>query len=303
MEFTYPIESTDLPLDAFVARSQEVARWLDDARAVFLGANVGRLSDEEFHDAILWLAATGVVPVVPTPTPAPDDDGAPRDKKPPEKYVPNFAPERIVVSADAQFPRDTRSIAGYAGRDETEVHPVVCWIAPVVHAERKTPRFMTPIAALHREVADAEQRYRAAEEQAARRLNVPLMFGRDPTGGTPSDAGKTPADALTPPRRAATYVPYYPGPAPAVVHRLYHGATYRDVRDNLRRPFETLPPFDAEHAAGIAAALTKMCALLGVKKTIRPNLHALRDAPEPAPAAKRPRRDPDDPDSDTDNES
>lgn len=300
MEFTYPLEPAGLPLDAFVVRSQAVARWLDDARAVFLGANAGRLSDEEFHDAILWLAATGVVPVVPTP--ASDGDApAARDRKPPERYVPNFAPEKIVVSADAQFPRDTRFIVGYAGRDETEVHPVLCWIAPAVHAERKTPHFMTPIAALHREVADAEQRYRAAEEQAARRLNVPLMFGRDPTGGTPGAAGQTPADALTPPRRAAAYVPYYPGPAPAVVHRLYHGATYRDARDNLRAPYEALPPFDANHAKGIAAALTKMCALLGVKKTIRPDLDALRDAPEPTPAAKRPRRDPDD--SDTDNES
>ena len=291
-----PFAEPGLALDAFVARSQEVARWLDDARAVFLGANAARLSNEEFHDAILWLAATGVVPVAPVPADAARD--AQGGKKPPERYVPNFAPEKLVVSADAQFPGDARFIAGYEGRTKTEVHPVACWIAPVVHGEAKTLHFMTPIGALHREVADAERRYRASEDHAARRLNAPLMFGRDPTGGTPSALGKTPADALTPPRRDGAYVPYYPGPAPAGVHRLYHGATYRDMRENLRRPFDALPPFDAVHAAGMAAALTTMYTLLGVKKTVRPRLEALR-----APAAKRPRRDDDDDDDDDDSDN
>ena len=129
---------------------------------------------------------------------------------------------------------------------------------------------------------------------AAWRLNAPLMFARDPTGGTP--VGASPADVLAPRRRRGPYAPYSPGHAPAGIHRLFHGATYRDVRDGLLRPYDALPPFDDVHARGIARVLTLVLARLGFAATVRPR----PVAPAPPAPAKR-ARPPDD--SDSDNES
>lgn len=277
-----PDDARELTLAAFVARSQAVARWINDARAAF--PNTHGVPADQFQEAVLWLAATGVVPVV-----VPDGGAAP--KRP---FVPNFAPDRIVVSTD-EAAVETRRTAGYraSGADEdARVTPVECWIAPVVGDH--TLYFMTPVAALHREVADAERRYRAVEEAAAWRLNAPLMFARDPTGGTP--VGASPADVLAPRRRRGPYAPYSPGHAPAGIHRLFHGATYRDVRDNLLRPYDALPPFDDVHARGIARVLTLVLARLGFAATVRPR----PVAPAPPAPAKR-ARPPDD--SDSDNES
>lgn len=273
-------------LAEFVARSQVVARWIHAARDA-LDARVP-IAGDQFQEAVLWLAATGVVPVVPAG---------------PARFVPNFAPERIVVRDDAKLGAERRTV-GYAANGGTEPHPVVCWIAPVLADDIRfggaAVHFMTPIAALHREVADAERRYRAVETAAALRLNAPLMFGRAPSNVPLDDVGTTPADAMTPRRRSAAvhtpYMPYYPGAAPNGVHRLYHGATYRHMRDNLLRPYEALPPFDAAHARGMARALTSAIAALGARATVRPR-------PVPAPAAKRRRPDPGDSESDSGSEA
>ena len=279
-------------LPEFLATDQHAARWLADMRAAFVRVRLPpAVRGDQFLDALVWLAATGVAPVV----------GAGADA-----FVPNLDPEKVVVRDDTACARATVAYRHDPAEGEAAYHAVVQWMPPV-HDGRERMRFTSPLAVAYTAHCRALLRYGAVEDAAALRLNAPLMFARPAGSDAASPITASPAAVLDPARDAAggwgaraergTYAPYHPGAAPAVLHRLHRGASYANIVNHLLRPGRLLPPFDASHAEGIASAATAVLRLLGHRAVVRADRQFL------APAAKRANVD-DDPDdtSSDDNE-
>src|SRR3989338_3739848 len=311
-------------LPEFLATDQHAARWLADMRAAVVRVRLPpAVRGDQFLDALVWLAATGVAPVV----------GAGADA-----FVPNLDPEKVVVRDDTAGagaagadrpppprgggggpPRPRGGGGGGGGRraaapgagagapaasrhapaeGEAAYHAVVQWMPPV-HDGRERMRFTSPLAVAYTAHCRALLRYGAVEDAAALRLNAPLMFARPAGSDAASPITASPAAVLDPARDAAgcwgareergTYARYHPGAARAVLQRLHRGASYANIVNHLLRPGRLLPPFDASHAEGIASAATAVLRLLGHRAVVRADRQFL------APAAKRANVD-DDPD-------
>lgn len=254
-----------LKLERFLAQNQAAGRWLTDLRSAFVASKIpAKFPLDQFDDILLWLAVFGIVPVV--------------DAGKPKPFVPNFSAGAVAVRPDTHAPGGRVTLA-YEHTDvdgTATTHAVVMWIPPIV--DDAVVRYMTPLHVMYEAYAQAVQRYGAVEYSAAQRLNMPLMFQEPPMSGI-AGVGSTSVTDIVDPNpvllernvvihrvTTGTHVPYSPGSAPAVLHRLYHGATYRHVRSALLRPDELLAPFGAAHANGIADAARRAFVMLGHAK-------------------------------------
>lgn len=305
------------PLD-FIAVCQPAARWIADARGALQipaaraekGADAAEagVPIPEACDAIVWLALTGVVPLVPA-------------RRGGRAVVPTVAPDRLELAVDDAA--TGRTMVLFRPPDGEPV-PVRTWMAPVFvgatasmgGAHAGQIRFLTPVGSAFLAHRDALTRLAGARHELAKRTNAPLLLQHavDPPVGdlrVPPSAVFAPRHDVQRPndefleilhaRGAGTFVPFSNTAAGVDAVRLHGGLTYTTVAAELAAAGDALPRMTRADADGMARALTELFGeMLAGSKLARVTVRM----PEPEVLAPRPRkrRQPAEPASDSDRE-